>query len=156
MKKADCGLTLLEVILALAITGVFLTVTMRLLVEQRSDSAQLKDLLDAQYALTTSQRIVTEAIRSAQVVEWKDDGLEVREWYSTNISRYFVDDRNRDGIYDLYIWYDISQPGGVNPLVSGVVAWKCTDHGNGLWEIYLEVQVGNVRRNLTTFIIKRT
>lgn len=154
---SERGLTLLEVLLALLISGIFLMMTLRLLTNQWRAARSLKSNLEAHYAVMTSGKTVSDAIRMAQTIEWvKDIGvLKVLPMPDeTNpvpaLDSYFLEDLDGNGIKDLY-WkhLDVSQP-----VASYLTRWECVEVEPGLWEVFLEANVdgqivtwkGEVRR----------
>jgi len=138
-----------EVLLAIAIMGFFLTIALRFLVEQWVVTGQIKDELEVQYTLIVSQRVITEALRSSQSAEWDGGVLKIKPWSEPTITDlYYLDDKDGDGILDLYR----EHLNVANPLVSGVKAWKLTPLTGGLWEIYLEAQTGTKTSSLKTYL----
>lgn len=144
IRVGERGLTLWEVIIALFLTGIILTVSLRLMTEQWRGGRGLSDYLEAHYAVLTAGETVSDAIRKAETVEWMsgsetlrvlplpDDGNPV-----PRVDTYFIADLDRNGIMDLY-WGHL---GVSSPLASYLTKWKCTEVEEGLWEIFLEADV---------------
>lgn len=155
----ESGLTLLEVILALIISGILLMTSMRLMTDQWRGARDLKNHLEAHYSVMTSGKTVSDAIRMAETVEWiKESGvlwvLPMPEDANPvpALDAYFVDDLDRDGRKDLY-WrhLNVSQP-----LASYISTWKCTEVEPGLWEIILEASLKGQNASWRGVIWRRT
>ncbi|EHQ88073.1 type IV pilus modification PilV family protein [Desulfosporosinus youngiae] len=141
---SERGLTLMEVIFALLISGIFLMVSMRLLTDQWRGSRALKNYLEAHYAVMTAGKTVSDAIRTAETANWTPGSkvlqvLPLRD--DTNprptLDSYFMDDLDRDGKNDLY-WRHL---GVSQPVASYLTGWKCVEVEPGLWEIFLEANM---------------
>lgn len=147
---SECGLTLLEVLFALLISGIFLMTSMRFLTDQWRGARTLKNHLEAHYAVMTAGKTVSDAIRRAKTVEWVDPGvLKVLPMPDNanplpSLDSYFVDDKDLDGIKDLY-WKHlvISNPVAsfTQPVASYISRWECTEVEPGLWDVLLEASV---------------
>jgi len=108
-RQSERGLTLLEVLLALLISGIFLVISLRLLTDQWRGARALKNQLEAHYSVMTAGKTASDAIRMAKTVEWvKDSGvLRVLPMPDpTNLvptlDTYFMDDLDQNGTKDLY------------------------------------------------------
>lgn len=150
-SSSERGLTLLEVLLALAISGIFLVTAMRFLTDQWRGARTLKNHSEAHYAVMTAGKTVSDAIRMAQTVEWvKDPGvLKVSPMSDDanplpSLDSYFVDDKDLDGTKDFY-WKHlvILQPVAsfTQPVASYISRWECTEVEPGLWDVFLEASV---------------
>lgn len=140
----ESGFTLLEVILALFISGIFLSLALRLLMDQWRGAPRLKNHLEAQYAVMTAGQTVSNVIRSAQTVEWINETgtlkvlpLPSDENLLPTVDLYSVSDKDHDGINDLY-W---THKGIPEPMASFMTRWTCTEVEPGLWEVFLEARV---------------
>lgn len=140
-----CGFTLLEVLLALVISGILLMTSMRLMTEQWRGARALKNHLEAHYSVLTSGKTVSDAIRMAKTVEWVGDlgMLKVLPMPDDTNPKplpdtYFMDDKDHDGIIDLYWRHSTFSP---QPLASYISKWQCTEVQTGLWEVFLEASV---------------
>jgi len=71
--SSDGGFTLLEVLFALAISGILLMTSMRLMTDQWRGARALKNHLEAHYSVMTTGKTVSDAIRMAKTVEWVQD-----------------------------------------------------------------------------------
>jgi hypothetical protein len=145
---SDCGFTLgftlLEVIFALLISGMFLITSLRFFTEQWHGHAALNDRLEAHYSVLTAGKTLADAIRSAKTAEWVQDSgvLKVLPWPdeanpAPTVDYYSVNDLDYDGIKDLY-WRHL---GIAQPVASYVSSWKCVEVEPGLWEISLQANV---------------
>ncbi|WP_176716204.1 prepilin-type N-terminal cleavage/methylation domain-containing protein [Desulfosporosinus sp. BG] len=154
---AERGLTLLEVLIALLISGIFLVIAMRFLTDQWRGARSLKNYLEAHYAVMTSGKTISDVIRTAKTVEWVNNTTVLKVLPmpdETNLvptlDSYFVDDLDRDGIKDLY-WRHL---GVSQPVASYITRWECAEVEQGLWDVCLEANVdgqivtwrGSVRR----------
>ncbi|WP_242966807.1 prepilin-type N-terminal cleavage/methylation domain-containing protein [Desulfosporosinus sp. FKA] len=143
MKKED-GFTLLEVLSGLLIAGIILITALNLLEGMWKGSRTLKGQLEAQYALMTAGRTVSDEIRRAKTVQWDEDACELKvlppieeENPSQIADSYFVADLDYDGIKDLY-WKHMGVP---QPIASFMTGWESVEVEPGLWEIILKVTV---------------
>jgi len=142
--SSDGGFTLLEVLFALAISGILLMTSMRLMTDQWRGARALKNHLEAHYSVMTTGKTVSDAIRMAKTVEWVQDPGVLRILpmpdaanLAPTLDSYYMDDSNRDGIIDLYWKHSkVSQP-----LASYISKWQCTEVEPGLWEVLLEATV---------------
>jgi len=141
---SERGLTLLEVLLALLISGIFLMIGMRFFTDQWRGARTLKNHLEAHYAVRTAGRTVSDAIRMAKTVEWVEDTAVLKVLPMPDeanliptLDSYFIDDLDRDGTKDLY-WKHllVSQP-----LASYIIRWKCVEVEPGLWDVLLDARL---------------
>lgn len=138
------GLTLLEVLFALLISGIFLIAAMRCLTDQWRGAYSLKNHLEGHYAALTVGKTISDVIRMAKTVEWVE-GIGVLKVLplpdDTNLAptldSYFIDDLDQDGVKDLY-W---KHAGVSQPLASYLTSWECMEVEPGLWDIRLEVSL---------------
>jgi len=155
---SERGLTLLEVLFALLISGIFLVTALRFFTDQWRGASTLKNHLEAHYAVMTAGKTVSDAIRMAQTVEWvKDPGvLKVLPMPDDanlvpSLDSYFINDLDFDGTKDLY-WEHL---GISQPLASFISKWECTEVEPGLWEVYLQASVNGQIVNWRTVIRQR-
>jgi len=141
--QSERGLTLVEVLFALLISGIFLLIAMRLFTDQWRGARALKNHLEAHYAVMTAGKTVSDAIRMSKTANWVDSGvLKVLPLPDDSNPRptldsYFIDDLDRDGQKDLY-WRHSE---GSQPVASYMIGWKCAEVEPGLWEIFLQANV---------------
>jgi prepilin-type N-terminal cleavage/methylation domain-containing protein len=140
--KVNKGFTLVEVLLALVITGILLSVSTRFFLDQWGAYQAIKDKMEAHYAAATAGRMVCDAIREAEKVEWNYNlgkwVLTVTPSGETYSDQYYLDDKDYDGIKDLYRYHK----GAHNPVVSGIADWNCSQGESGTWTISLQGQIG--------------
>jgi len=141
---SDDGLTLLEVLLALVISGILLMISMRLLTDQWRGARALKNHLEVHYSVMTAGKTVSDAIRMAKTVEWVNGSGTLKVLPMPDdinpvptLDAYFIDDLDRDGIKDLY-WKHM---GSSQPLASYISKWGCKELNSGLWEVFLEASL---------------
>ena len=140
----DRGFTLIEVLFALLITGILLGVALRFFYGEWNISQTLKDKMEAHYAVVTAGRWVSDAIREAESVQWTNRGkwtLTVTPSGENYSDQYYLDDKDYDGVKDLYRYHK----GAHNPVVSGIVDWNCTQGVSGLGTITFQGQIGKQR-----------
>ncbi|MHB1653763.1 MAG: prepilin-type N-terminal cleavage/methylation domain-containing protein [Desulfitobacteriaceae bacterium] len=155
-KTAGEGFTLLEVLLALVISGVFLTLSLRLLTDQWRGSLEAKRHLELQYSVLSGGRVVVDAVRTAKsvvrigpgvlkVVSWADNGTLYTDLY-------YIGDKDYDGIKDLYCEH-LNVP---NPVATRVTGFVCEEEEPGLWRISLEANWGGQKVSWETLVHGRT
>lgn len=141
-NASGSGFTLWEVLLALALSGLLLSLSLRLINEQWRIGRELKAQLEVQYAVLVAGQEVSKAIQSAYSVEWVSPGtLRVSPWTETGsgtLDLYYLADKDRDGISDLYREH-LNVP---NPIVSHVTGFSCMEVEPGLWQISLQARLG--------------
>lgn len=141
-RDAESGFALTEVIVALLITGILLTIALRFFTEQWRISQVLKDRNEAHYTVMNAGQMVLYAIREGKSVEWdasKEILTVLPSNQESNSDQYFIADKDHDGINDLYR----NHQGVPNPVVSGMLNWNCTKGENGLWTVTIKAKVGN-------------
>ncbi|MDR3601870.1 MAG: prepilin-type N-terminal cleavage/methylation domain-containing protein [Desulfosporosinus sp.] len=156
---SEHGLTLLEVIVALVISGIFLITTLRLLTDQWRGACFLKNHLEAHYAVMTAGKTVSDVIRMAKNVEWVKDTAVLKILPlpdganpAPTLDAYFIADLDQDGRDDLY-W----QHAGVSqPLASCITRWKCEEVEPGLWEVLLQASVDGQVVSWSGWVRRRT
>lgn len=141
---SERGLTLLEVLLALIISSIFLVTSLRLFTDQWRGTRKLKNHLEAHYAVMTGGKTVSDAIRTANTVEWINDTAVLKVMPMPDevnpvpaLDSYFINDLDWDGTKDLY-WKHL---GVSQPLASYITTWECVEVESGLWEIILKASV---------------
>ena len=142
--NSERGLTLLEVLFALLITGIVMVTTLRLLTDQWRGARALKNHLEAYYSVMTAGQIISTEIRSAQTVVWVQDSKKLFILPLTadanpvpTLDSYYSDDLDHDGVKDLY-WVHL---GTKEPLASYITEWECVEVEPGLWNVFLEASV---------------
>lgn len=152
------GFTLLEVMLALVIFGIILTVALQLTIGEWRGAKSLKGRLEVQYSVLTAGKTVSDAIRSAQSVQWAAPAvLKVLPWPDEGTTEvttdlYYVDDKDRDGVKDLYCEHR-KVP---NPVASRITFWQATEVEPGLWEIMIKAGSGEQEAVWRGMIRQRT
>lgn len=154
MKKSTAGMTLLEVLFALLISGIFLSTALYFLVGQWRAAKDLKDRLEVQYALVSAGKTVSDAIRTAQGIRWVEPGILKVSPPETVFTpdRYYLDDKDFDGIIDLYCEH-LNVP---NPVASRITAWECKEVEPGLWQVRLQASQGSQQVEWEGLIRQRT
>jgi len=135
------GFTLIEVLMAVAIIGIIVPVALKFFAVQWTNAQVIKNKMEAHYAAMLAGKTISDAIREAEYVDWSLRGkwiLTVTPSGELYSDQYYLDDKDYDGVKDLYRYH----LGAHNPVVSGVVDWNCTKGENGLWMISIQGQVG--------------
>lgn len=154
IKINEAGFTLAEVLAALVIIGIILSFALPLFTDQWRITREVKDRMEAHYAVLNAGRTVSDAIRQAEKVEWDNSGV-LRIFplnQGTRADYYYIADKDWDGIKDLYIEHF----GVPNPISSRIIAWNCTKGEAGLWTITLHAQAGQQTVTWTGAIRQRT
>lgn len=137
------GFTLLEVILALLIIGIFFGVVLGFFTEQWRSHQVVKEKMEAHYVAMAAGRMVSDAIRQAEHVEWHVKGnkwvLSVTPSGESFTDELYIEDKDRDGLKDLYR----NHKNAHNPFVSGIAYWECIEGESGLWTISIIGKIGN-------------
>lgn len=143
-NNSEDGLTLLEVLFALVISGILLMTSMRLMTDQWRGSRALKNHLEAHYSVMTAEKTVFDAIRIAKTVEWVSESGELRVLPMPDdanpvptLDSYFIADLDGDGTKDLY-WRHL---GVSQPSASNITKWECREVEPRLWEVFLQASV---------------
>jgi prepilin-type N-terminal cleavage/methylation domain-containing protein len=140
--RKEAGFTLTEVMAALLITGIILAVSLRFFTEQWRSNQALKDKLEVHYAVMNAGRMVLDAIREAESVQWANTTkmLAISPGDEDSYTdQYYIADKDYDGVKDLYRLHK----GAHNPVVSGLIDWNCVKGETGLWTITIRGKVGD-------------
>jgi len=155
LPKGSKGLTLLEILLALLVAGIFLSLSLHLLIGYWRAAREVKDRLEIQYSLVTAGKTVSDAIRTAQSVQWVEQArvLKIRPGQTgTSTDLYYIDDKDYDGVKDLY-WEHLNVP---NPVASSISAWSCKEVEPGLWQVWLQATLGGQQAQWEELIRQRS
>lgn len=149
----DQGFTLLEVLAALLISGILLSIATKMMFMHWRQANELNDLLDLNYALCSAEKVIEDAIRTARSVQWEGSRLQVISWDkpADPADSYYVADLDANGVPDLY--YKIRSANPPLPLISYISEFSCAETEPGLWRIVLSAQKG--RQNLRWVIWTR-
>lgn len=151
----EAGFTLLEVLAALIINGILLVSLLPVLTGVWRGYYEDKHRLELQYSLVDAGRTVTDAIRTAKTVESLSSGkLKVETWDhfgQLTTDYYYVDDRDYDGIKDLYRDHVVP-----SPVASRITRFACEEVEPGLWQISLEADWGGQKRVWNSTVYRRS
>lgn len=138
--EKDRGITLLEVLISLVITGVIVSVVLTFYISQYRLNGEVMVGAEWNYSLVRSGQVLASAIRSGEVVEWTDKGLQITYHSEGRVIKdiYYLADKDFDGTVDLYREH-LAVP---NPIASGLKAFSVTEIKKGLWLINLEATDG--------------
>lgn len=135
------GFTLMEVLVSLLIFCSILILSLRLLTDQWRRSQEIKAWQEIQYGLLIAGETVSNAVRSAQTVQWTTPGvLKILPWTETGFSQadlYYIDDKDHDGITDLYCEH-LNVP---NPVAGRITNLQCTEVEPDLWQITIQAKM---------------
>ncbi|MEL1135158.1 type II secretion system protein [Desulfitobacterium sp. THU1] len=135
VRYGELGFTMVEVLFALLITGILMVVSLPLFLDQWGNSQVCKDKMEAHYAAATAGRLISDAIREAESVQWASKNgkwtLSVTPSGEVYSDHYYLEDKNNDGVKDFYR----THKGADNPVVSGIMDWNCQQGESGLWTI---------------------
>ncbi len=153
--RAQQGFTLWEILMTLVISGVLLAATLPILTGVWRGNLEDKRRLELQYSLLAAGRTVADAIRTAKTVERLSTG-KIKVVYWDNNGRlttdyYYVDDRDYDGIKDLYREHVVP-----SPVASWISSFVCDEVDPGLWQIKLEATWGGQTRLWQVMVKQRT
>ena len=141
-KKRDRGITLLEVLLSLVITGIIVNMVLSLYLDQYRLITEVRQKAELRFAVFKADQVLTSAITKAEKVSWVNgDTLLTRylqgEYLITDY--YYLDDKDGDGKQDLYRRH----LGVSNPIVTGLTEMNLLEVMEGLWQIDLKASFGS-------------
>lgn len=149
------GFSLLEVLLALSISGVLLASALTLITGVWRSYPEDKHRLELRYSLLAAGRMVADAIRTAKTVELQSKGrIKVVYWDNygqLTTDYYYVADKDYDGITDLYREHVVP-----NPVASWISDFACDEVEPGLWRIKLEAAWGGQTQSWQVTVRRRT
>lgn len=138
----ELGLTLLEVLLSLVITGVLVSLVLNLYISQYRQIQVSKGHTETDYALLRAGQVLVTAIKSGNPVQWdpRKQRLTVSYEFQGLLVKdsYYLADKDYDGVLDLYR----EHLSAVNPVVSGLRRFEVIQSAPGLWTIHLEAGEG--------------
>ncbi|MDD2234225.1 MAG: prepilin-type N-terminal cleavage/methylation domain-containing protein [Desulfitobacteriaceae bacterium] len=150
------GFTLMEVLVSLLISCSILILSLRLLSDQWWRSKEINARQEIQYALLIAGETISKAIRSAQTVQCPAPGvLEILPWPEAGYNQadvFYIDDKDRDGITDLYCEH-LNVP---NPVASWITNLTCTEVEPDLWQITFQAEMNQQQAVWVSLIRRRT
>jgi prepilin-type N-terminal cleavage/methylation domain-containing protein len=155
--KREDGFTLLEVLSALLITGIFLLSALSLFEEQWKGARILKGQLEAHYAVMSAGKTISDEIRRAKKVEWVNETCELEVLPMPDEANpiptqdsYFIADLDRDGTKDFY-WRHL---GVSQPIASYLTSWESREVEPGLWDVSLKA-IANGQKAMWRLVIRQ-
>ncbi len=136
----DLGLTLLEVLLSLVITGIIASIVLTFYISQYRLVNQVMTKTELNYSLLRAGQVLTSAVKIGEKVEWTGKVLRISYYQGEKafLDTYYLADKDLDGISDLYREH-LAVP---NPVASGVTFFNCIELNKGFWEISLRAGEG--------------
>ncbi|HHV63646.1 MAG TPA: prepilin-type cleavage/methylation domain-containing protein [Peptococcaceae bacterium] len=136
----DFGLTLLEVLLSLVLTGVIAGIVLLFFINHYQLANELKLKSEREYALLRAGQVLASAVQGAERITWNNGVLTVsyRQEEQMIEDKYYLADKDWNGILDLYREH-LTVP---NPVASGLNAFNCFELQKGLWRISLQAGEG--------------
>jgi hypothetical protein len=136
----DLGLTLLEVLLSLIITGIVMSVVLNFYISHYRLVKHVMSKTELNYSLLRAGQVLTSAVKIGEKVEWTGKVLKItyKQGEKEFCDSYYLADKNFDEISDLYREH-LAVP---NPVVTGVTFFNCIELDQGFWEISLRAGEG--------------
>ncbi|MGI6449527.1 MAG: prepilin-type N-terminal cleavage/methylation domain-containing protein [Desulfitobacteriia bacterium] len=141
LQDRERGLTLLEVLLSLVLTGVIAGVVLMFYISHYRLAVQVRTESELEYSLVRAGQVLASAVRSGNRINWSKGILTIsyRQVDEKVIEdQYYLADKDLNGIQDLYREH-LNVP---NPIASGLSAFTCTEIQKGLWKISLKAREG--------------
>ncbi len=134
--REDTGLSLLEVLVSLLISGIIAGFVLSQAINQYRLANSILAESEMNYALLRAGQVLALAVQEGEKIVWKNDTLIIT--YGLNRKQvsdsYYLADKDFDGNYDLYREH-LAVP---NPVATGLTAFSCKQINQGLWEISLK------------------
>lgn len=136
----DLGLTLMEVLLSLVITGIMVSVILTLYIKQYRLASQFMLKTELNYALLRAGQVLTSAVKAGEKVEWSGQVLRISYHQGDKrfVDTFYLADKDSNGIVDLYRVHQAVP----NPVASGLTEFSCNEIQKGLWGINLRAGEG--------------
>lgn len=141
-KNKEKGISLLEVLLSLVISGIMAGLILKIYAEQYRLSSEVLVQAELRHSLLKAGQVLTKAVREGDSIEWVNDSvLLVRHRLNGQMTAdyFYLADKDHDGIVDLYR----EHLGVPNPVAGRLSAMRCCQVQDGLWEIGLSAAQGN-------------
>jgi hypothetical protein len=144
-RRPEDGMTLLEVLLSLVMTGIIIGMVLTLYMNHYRLIKELMIESEMDYSLFRGGQVLAATVSAGQEVEWKDEILCVTRIQDEKpvVDLFYLADKDNNGVQDLYREH-LSVP---NPIASGLTDLKCVEIDKGLWEIRLEARLGDIKIN---------
>lgn len=132
-RKSEIGITLLEVMLSLVITGIIVSIVLTIYISQYRLNLDVAEGSERDYSLLRAGQVIGTAIMTSEKVVWTGKELYVTYHQEGKVIKdsYYLADKDHDGINDLYREH-LAVP---NPVVSGLTVFNCLEVNKGLWLI---------------------
>ncbi len=133
LAGGDQGLTLLEVLLSLMITGVIVVMVFSIYLPQYRLLNETTSKAEAQFVLLKAGQVLASALSTADTITWTGSTLRVtaRHAGKVNNDSYYLADKDHNGKLDLYR----ERLGVPTPIVTGLKEFHAVQNHNGLWTI---------------------
>lgn len=143
-EQRNKGITLLEVLLSLVITGIIVNMVLSLYLDQYRLISEVRQKAELRYTVFKAGQVLTSAITKAEKVSWINGDTLVTKYLQGDYlitDSYYLDDKDADGNSDLYRKHF----GVSNPIVTGLTEISVLEERRGLWEIRLIASKGSQR-----------
>jgi prepilin-type N-terminal cleavage/methylation domain-containing protein len=146
----QAGFTLVEVLAALVIMGMALSLAGNTLIWQLKLSKKGSEKIETQQALKTAMLYIEREIRTAKSVSLQSQGSIKIIRNTGQTLMFYVDDKDNNGMQDIYQQID----GTPTPLVSYVIEVRFAEQSPGCWEIFLKAKQGE-GESQCSFVVKK-
>lgn len=160
VKRSD-GFTLIEVVASLLIISVMASLGLSIYMGKYRSFFETKKELEQGYALYRGLQAISEAIRSAENIEWLEIGVLIIYQMDEDTpagnagqvmpDKFYIDDKDHDGKTDLYK----EHLGVPSPIATGLGQIRCKEESPGLWEVKLSLS-STVNKDLKLMVRQRT
>ena len=140
MSQSEKGFSLIEVLAALVIMGLVISVAAQTLTLQTKTAARGRSRIETQQAARTAATLLDREIRQAKTLSLAGPGV-LKVTRSNNQTVFFyVADKDYNGVKDLYQETD----GIANPAASYVEQLDFVDMGSGRWDVMITARQNGV------------
>ncbi len=142
LKNRDRGITLLEVLLSLVITGIIVNMVLSLYLDQYRLLTEVRQKAELRFAVFKANQVLTSAITKSEEISWINGHTLLTRYLQGEYlitDYYYLDDKDGDGTQDLYRRH----LGISNPIVTGLTEMSVQEVVKALWQIDLKASFGS-------------